>query len=98
MNITLTPEIERALVDEARRLGTTPESLAIESLRDRFLPSFSEELAEVPGETLADRLGDLIGSLHSGEFVPGGARLSEDIGGKFAAELLKRHRQGRSRS
>jgi hypothetical protein len=95
MNITLTPEIERALVEEARRLGTTPESLAIESLRERFVAPHSAKSTEMPGETLADRLGDLIGILDSSEHIPGGARMSEDTGRQFAEILLDRRRQGR---
>lgn len=95
MNITLPPDIERALIEEARRLGTTPELLVLDSLRDRFLSSPVESM-ETLGETLADRLGDLVGILHSSEFVPGGARLSEDTGEKFAAELMKQHRRDRS--
>ncbi len=32
----LTPEIEQALVEQARRLGTTPESLALDAIRERL--------------------------------------------------------------
>lgn len=96
MRITLTPDIERALREEADRLGATPESLALDSLRDRFLIPHPAEPAETVGESLADRLGDLIGILNSSEFIPGGARLSENTGEKFADELLKHHRRGRS--
>jgi hypothetical protein len=95
MNITLTPEIERALVEEAHRLGTTPESLAIESLRDRFLAPHPAEPAETPGETLADFLAGHIGVLDSSEHFPGGARMSEDTGRQFTDILLERRKQGR---
>ena len=37
MIIELTPDIEQALADEARKLGTTPEQLAVDSLRERFV-------------------------------------------------------------
>ena len=37
MIITLTPDIEQALAAEARKLGRTPEQLALDSLRERFL-------------------------------------------------------------
>jgi hypothetical protein len=33
--------------------------------------------------------------LHSSEYVPGGARLSEDSGRKFAAGLIARRQQRR---
>ncbi len=36
MTIALTPEIEKALLDQARRLGTTPEALALEALREKL--------------------------------------------------------------
>ncbi|MGH2588897.1 MAG: hypothetical protein ACRDJE_28570, partial [Dehalococcoidia bacterium] len=77
------------------RLGTTPEMLVIESLQERFGVPSPEETVEAPNGTLADALRDVIGVLHSSEFVPGGARLSENTGEKYAAELLKRRRQAR---
>jgi hypothetical protein len=36
MTITLTPDIENAIVEQARRQGTTPERLAADSLRHLF--------------------------------------------------------------
>jgi hypothetical protein len=39
MRITLTPDIERALAEQAHRRGTTPENLALEALRETFIPS-----------------------------------------------------------
>jgi hypothetical protein len=95
MNITLTPELERALIEEARRLGTTPEKLAIESLQERFGVPPPEEAVEAPDQTLADLLAGFIGVLDSGEIVPGGARMSEDTGKKFAAILAVKRKQRR---
>ena len=94
MLISLTPEIEHAVTEEARKLGTTPEALALESLRERFLPPLSVERSGEEG-TLADFLGGHIGVLHSGEHIPGGARMSEGSGRKFAAALLRQRQQGR---
>jgi hypothetical protein len=37
MVITLTPELEAALIDLARRQGLAPEALALNALRERFL-------------------------------------------------------------
>jgi hypothetical protein len=37
MIIKLTSDVEQALVEEARKLGTTPEQLAVDSLRERFV-------------------------------------------------------------
>ncbi len=37
MVITLGPELEAALKEQARRQGTSPEELAVNALRERFL-------------------------------------------------------------
>jgi hypothetical protein len=95
MDITLTPEIERELVEEARKLGVTPESLALAALRDRFVTAGSGASNARDGQTLAEALGNLIGVLDSSEFVPGGARMSEDIREKFTDYLVEKRRQGR---
>jgi hypothetical protein len=63
MVITLTPELERSLTEQARKRGTTPEILALDSLRERFIPP--DEPAGDEG-TLAEFLGDHIGVLHRG--------------------------------
>ncbi len=39
MVITLGPELEAALNDQARRKGVTPEALALKTLRERFVGS-----------------------------------------------------------
>ena len=38
MVITLTPQLEAALNEQSRRRGVSPEILALDTLRDRFLP------------------------------------------------------------
>jgi antitoxin (DNA-binding transcriptional repressor) of toxin-antitoxin stability system len=45
---------------------------------------------------LADFLKGHVGLLHSSEYIPGGARLSEDSGRKFAAGLAAKYQQKRS--
>ena len=95
MIITLTPDIEQALAAEARKLGRTPEQLALDSLRERFLsPESDRPPAEEPA-TLADFLHGHLGVLHSSEHVHGGARLAENSGRKFAAGLSARRQQKR---
>lgn len=39
MTITLTPDIEDALTEQARQRGVTPEHLALESLRTLYAPA-----------------------------------------------------------
>ena len=90
MRITLIPGIESAFIKEARRQRTTPEILAINYLQKRFVPSETPEPPAERQETLADFLAGQIGVLASGERVPGGARLAENSGDKFAAELVKK--------
>jgi hypothetical protein len=44
MIITLGPELEAALTEQARRQGISPEDLALNTLRDRFLaPARTDE-------------------------------------------------------
>ena len=95
MIIKLIPEIEQALTEEARKLGMTPEQLALDSLRELFV--HREALPHLAGgqETLADFRRAHIGVLHSGEHVPGGARMSETSGKKFTAGLVAPRQQGR---
>jgi hypothetical protein len=94
MELHLPPDIEHALVEQARRQGITPEQLALEGLRRQFVhPALNADPPTAPG-TLADFLGEFIGVLHSGEYVPGGARLSERTGGSFSKALIEKRRQG----
>jgi hypothetical protein len=95
MIITLTPDIEQALAAEARKLGRTPEQLILDSLRERFLSPESEQPPTEEQSTLADFLRGHLGVLHSSEHVPGGARLSENSGQKFAAGLAAQRQQKR---
>ncbi len=39
MVITLPPQLEAVLSEQARRRGVTPEVLALDALRERFLPA-----------------------------------------------------------
>jgi hypothetical protein len=95
MKITLPPEIERALTTRASQLGTSPEVLAVESLRERFVADAEEEATDGQDRTLADFLEGYIGVLDSGEIVPDGARMSENTSKKFAEGLEKKRQAGR---
>ena len=85
ITLKLTPALQQAIDAEARREGTTVESLAATDQ-----PSG----AESGGGTLADLLAEHIGVLDSGELVPGGARMSERRK-EYAEMLLRDHRNGR---
>jgi hypothetical protein len=94
LNITLTGEIEKGLVEQAGKIGTSPEALAIETLRRQFAsPTVAEESASQ--DSLVDFLGDFVGCISSDEHVPGGAQLSQDAGKQFTEGMLEKRRRGR---
>lgn len=94
VTISLTPELEQALAEAARRQGTTPEILASEFLRERLLPAVTPDPDLAESGTLAESLADFIGILSSSEFVEGGAQFSERTGEQFTAGLMARREQG----
>ena len=94
MIITLTSDIEKELVKQARKKHTTPELLALEILRNQFVPPIETSYAE-ESENLADFLAEHIGVIHSSEQIPGGARMSEGSGRKSAAGMIEKRQQGR---
>jgi hypothetical protein len=95
MNIALTPEIENALATEAEKQGTTPELLALDALRKRFVAPHENGASEPSVGNLADFLAGHIGVLSSSEFIAGGANMSVDCGKKFAAGLSSRRKNGK---
>lgn len=68
MVITLTLEVEQALTEQARQQGTTPEMLALESLRKQFVRTEARTPKHQAKGTLFDFLGSAIGILHSSEY------------------------------
>ncbi len=98
MNIPLTPDIERTLIEQARKLGTTPEQLVLNSLMERFSPRLAsgEQPESERKRALAELLRDHSGVLDSREHVPGGAGMSEGTSRAFAVIVTKRHRRRRA--
>jgi hypothetical protein len=88
VKITLTPDIERALLEQARKRGTTVERLALESLHEQFV---AETGGVAASATLADFLGGHLGVLHSSGEGPD----TKTDGGTFAGALLEKRRLGR---
>src|SRR5438552_10819672 len=88
MTIILPPDIEGSLAEAARRQGTTPERLALDSLRRLFAPEPETE-ALVEGETLYDFLAGYVGTI-SGTTEA----LSENGGERFTDGLIEKQRQG----
>jgi hypothetical protein len=88
MVIRLTPDIETALEQQAKRQGTTPERLALEALGGMFLhPSSSESYTDEA--TLFDFLSGHVGTVEGT-----GEALSENCGRRFAEGMAAKHEQG----
>ena len=88
--ITLPPEIEGPLAEQARRLGTTPENLALDGLRRLFVAANSSG-EQLKADTLFDLLVRDIGSVDGTTEA-----LSERCGQRFAKGLVERERRGRA--
>ena len=95
MDIALTPEIENALTTEAERQGTTPELLALNVLRERFVSPHENGANERTAGNLAEFLAGHIGVLSSGDYVAGGANMSTDCGKNFPAGLSSSRENGK---
>jgi predicted transcriptional regulator len=93
MTIDLGPDLEQRLDDFARRKGTTPESLVRSAVEQLLAPAKAEEDTPTPG-SLAELLQGYAGVFDSREWVPGGARLSENTGEKFTDILVEKRAQG----
>ncbi len=87
--ITLPPDIEGPLLEEARRQGTTPKLLILERLREFFVPPQTGHGANQSG-TLFEFLCSYVGT------IDGSAeRLSENCGRRFAEALVEKQQQQR---
>jgi hypothetical protein len=85
--ISLPPDLESRLTEEASRRGTTPEQLALDGLRRLFAPPPDEAS---PSTTLFDFLAGHIGTV-AGTAEP----LSEDFGRRFSDGLVEKHQPER---
>lgn len=90
MELSLPPNLERALTEAARRQQTTPERLALRKLHDAFAPPGAEDATSPNDNSLADFLGEHIGALRSSERIAGSTDLSERTGEKFAEHLASK--------
>ena len=87
--ITLPPDLEQLLTEEADKRGTTSELLALDSLRRLFATPQTKE-DKKKGETLFDFLSGHIGTV-SGTTEA----LSKDCGTHFTDGLVEKKRRGR---
>jgi len=86
--ITLPPEIEGPLTEEARKKGTTPELLAVDCLRKLFTQS-PEVRKSGEEDSLFDFLAGYVGTV-SGTTEA----LSENCGQRFAQGLVEKQQRG----
>ncbi len=82
--ITLPPEIDGPLREEAQRRGTSPELLALDALRDRFVPPVPPCPDQRPETTLADFLNGYVGIVEGTTEA-----LSERCGERFAEGIAE---------
>lgn len=96
MQITLSLELEKALIQRAQQVGIAPDQLATDLLRQQlnglqFDPPVHEEMR---AKTLADFLEGYIGVIQSGKGLNGGAGLSEKTGKNFARLMMQKRQKG----
>ena len=63
ITISLPPDIEGPLIEEAQRRGTTPELLVLDSLRTLFVPTPDSDEPTGEDATLSDFLAGYIGTV-----------------------------------
>ncbi len=83
--ITLTPDIEKPLTEQARQQGTTPELLALDGLRKLFAAPQNTS----PAETLYDFLQGYVGTVEGTTEA-----LSENTSSRFAEGLANKQKDG----
>jgi hypothetical protein len=86
--ITLPEEIEGPLAEEARRKGTTPERLALDTLRLRFVAAVAPPSEQAPGSNLAGFLAGYIG-LVAGSTEPFSERCGERLAEGLVEDALR---------
>jgi hypothetical protein len=81
MTLTLNPEIERVLAEQAAKLGTTPDELAEQAVEEKYGNRQKSPIEETPDERRA-RIYALMGSMaHLGP-----SHIAEDRAEEIARE------------
>jgi hypothetical protein len=83
--ISLPPDIEGPLTEEAQRQGTTPTLLALNSLRELFGPTPVSDEPAGENSTLFDFLADHIGTVKGSTEA-----FSDSCGQRFAEGLAEK--------
>jgi hypothetical protein len=82
--ITLPPDVEASLIEQARKQGKTPEGLAIDTLRKSLVPDIQL------GGSLFDFLSEYIGTVNGSTEM-----LSEKTGEQFTDLLVEKQQRAR---
>jgi hypothetical protein len=90
ITISLPPDIEGPLTEEARRRGTTPELLVLDSLRTLFVPTPAAEEPTGADATLSDFLAGYIGTVEGSREA-----FSDNCSQRFAEGLTEQQPRGR---
>ena len=92
--LTLTPELEEAVLERAKLQGKSEENVALDVLKGEFLAR-PHQMMLPENATLADSLADYIGCIDTSEKYSEGSTNSMDMGKKFAQAMVEKHRQGK---
>ena len=90
ITISLPPDIEGPLTEEAQRRGTTPELLALDSLRTLFVPTPAAEEPTGEDATLSDFLAGYISTVEGSREA-----FSDNCGQRFAEGFAEKQQRGR---
>ena len=90
ITISLPPDLEGPLTEEAQRRGTTPELLVLDSLRTLFVPTPASEEPTGENATLSDFLAGYIGTVEGSREA-----FSDNCGQRFAEGLAEKQQRGR---
>jgi hypothetical protein len=90
ITISLPPDLEGPLTEEAQRRGTTPELLVLDSLRMLFVPTPASEEPTGEDATLSDFVAGHIGTVEGTREA-----FSDNCGQRVAEGLAEKHQRGR---
>jgi len=94
VSIDLLPDVELWLAGKARKQGTTLNALVNDYLRELKRNDADADTQSPQPGSMAEFLEGYVGVFDSRTIVPGGARLSEATGEKFADILEEKRARG----
>lgn len=92
MTITLTPELQKALVEAACLRNTTPEQLALDTLSAQFASNGEHAEEPVVEDTSTGTLYDLLAG-RIGLIQGSGEAFSRNCGQRFTEYVVQKHQK-----